>query len=76
MLYVIEGKPYIKVSNYYRQVQVSKKGDEYYLVPLKGEENRIEITRTQNNIQITQLSVEDYYKKNNIKSKLETYNLK
>lgn len=42
MLYLIKDKPYIKVANYYREVDVTKKGDEYYVTPKKGEETKLE----------------------------------
>ena len=34
MIYVINGKPYVKVANYYKEVSVEKKGNEYSVKPV------------------------------------------
>ena len=41
MIYLINGKPYVKVSNYYKQVKVEMKGKEINIVPVGGAETRI-----------------------------------
>lgn len=61
MLYLIKEKPYVKVSNYYKEVTVDKKGKEYIVKPTGGKETRIEKTDMK---EISQISVEDFYKKN------------
>ncbi|MBQ9298758.1 MAG: hypothetical protein IJ223_07060 [Clostridia bacterium] len=61
MIYIIDEKPYIKVANYYREVDIKKKGNEYYVIPKKGEETKLEYV---NQSKIGQMSVEDFYKKN------------
>ena len=43
MIYVIENKPYIKVSNYFRGVTIEKKGNEYVVKPIKSKEAKIEV---------------------------------
>ncbi len=61
MIYIIDEKPYIKVANYYREVDIKKKGNEYYVIPKKGEETKLEYVKQSD---IGQMSVEDFYKKN------------
>lgn len=70
MLYIIKEKPYVKVSNYYKEVSVDKKGKEYYVKPVGGKETRIE---NPNMNEVFQMTVENYYKKNS--SKLNTDNI-
>ena len=41
MIYLINGKPYVKVSNYYKQVKVEMKGREINITPIGKEETRI-----------------------------------
>lgn len=41
MIYLINGKPYVKVSNYYKQVKVEMKGKELNITPVGGLETRI-----------------------------------
>ena len=65
MLYIIKEKPYVKVSNYYKEVSVDKKGKEYYVKPVGGKETRIEKPDMK---EISQISVEDFYKKNSSKT--------
>ena len=60
MLYLIKEKPYVRVSNYYKEVSVDKKGKEFIVKPTGGKETRIE---NPNQNEIFQISVEDYYKK-------------
>lgn len=36
MIYVINGKPYVKVSTYYKEVKIEKKGKEIMITPVKG----------------------------------------
>lgn len=66
MLYLIKDKPYIKVANYYREVDVTKKGDEYYVTPKKGEETKLENVKQK---EVTQISLQDFYKKNFLNNK-------
>lgn len=65
MIYVINGKPYVKVSNYFKEVSVDKKGKEYIVKPFGGKETRVE---NPNMKEVTQISVEEFYKKNSNKS--------
>lgn len=41
MIYLINGKPYVKVSNYYKQVKVEMKGKELNIIPVGGKETKI-----------------------------------
>lgn len=66
MLYLIKDKPYIKVANYYREVDVTKKGDEYYVTPKKGEETKLENVKEEG---VTQISLQDFYKKKFLNNK-------
>ena len=61
MLYMIDKKPYIRVSNYYKLVKVEKKGNEYNVVPLGDKSNR---DRANKNLVITEVTVKDAYEKN------------
>ena len=61
MLYLIKDKPYIKVANYYREVDVTKKGDEFFFFFLKGEETKLENVKEE---EVTQISLQDFYKRN------------
>ena len=70
MIYMIKGKPYIRVSNYYKEVSVDKKGKEFYVKPIGGKETRIENPDMK---EVFQMTVEDYYKKNS--SKLGNVNI-
>lgn len=70
MLYMIKGKPYVRVSNYYKEVSVDKKGKEFYVKPIGGKETRIENPDMK---EVFQMTVEDYYKKNS--SKLGNVNI-
>lgn len=68
MLYLIKEKPYVKVSNYYKEVSVDKKGKEYIVKPTGGKETRIEKPDVK---EISQISVEDFYKKNSSKTNID-----
>ena len=70
MLYMIKGKPYVRDSNYYKEVSVDKKGKEFYVKPIGGKETRIENPDMK---EVFQMTVEDYYKKNS--SKLGNVNI-
>lgn len=61
MLYLIQDKPYIRVANYYREVDVTKKGDEYFVTPKKGDETKIENVKRED---VVQISLQDFYKRN------------
>lgn len=65
MLYLIKEKPYVKVSNYFKEVSVDKKGKEYIVKPVGGKETRVENPDMK---EVTQISVEDFYKKNSSKT--------
>lgn len=63
MLYLVNGKVYIKVSGYFKEVEVSKnKNNDGYDVKLapKANENKIEISRVKD---YTGISVENAYKR-------------
>lgn len=70
MIYIIKNKPYIKVANYYKEVSIDKKGKEFSVIPVKGENTTIEYV---NENEIGQTTLAEYYnsKKN---SKAETKN--
>lgn len=59
MLYIINKKPFVKVSNYYKLVKITKKGNEYNVVPEQGENTSIE--KLDKNYLV--MSVEEYDKK-------------
>lgn len=65
MIYVINGKPYVKVANYYKEVSVEKKGNEYSVKPVGGRETRIENPKSN---EVTEVSVSDFYDKNKFSS--------
>lgn len=65
MLYIIKEKPYVKVSNYYKEVSVDKKGKEYIVKPTGGKETRIENPDIK---EVSQISVEEFYQKNSNKT--------
>lgn len=71
MLYIIKGTPYVKVSNYYKEVSVEKKGKEFLVKPIGGEETRLTNIDAKD---ITEMSVSDYYnsKNKNIANKSDT----
>ena len=71
MIYVINGKPYVKVANYYKEVSVDKKGKEYYVKPVGGKETRIE---NPNMNEVFQMSVENFYKKKLEKTSVNNIN--
>lgn len=58
MIYVINGKPYVKVANYYKEVSVEKKGNEYSVKPVGGIETRVEKPKSN---EVTEVSVSDFY---------------
>ena len=68
MIYIIKNKPYIKVANYYKEVSIDKKGKEFSVIPVKGENTTIEYVDEK---EINKTTLEEYYntKKN---SKVET----
>lgn len=59
MLYVIKGKPYVKVADYYKEVEVKKNGNEYSVKPYGGKETRVYAKHSE----VLQMSVSDFYKK-------------
>lgn len=65
MLYLIKEKPYVKVSNYYKEVTVDKKGKEYIVKPTGGKETRIENPDIK---EVSQISVEEFYQKKSNKT--------
>lgn len=58
MIYIIKGKPYIKVSNYYKEISIDKKGNEYIAKPVGGKETRITDI---NSNEIIGTSISEYY---------------
>lgn len=66
MLYIINNKPYVKVSNYYKEVKVEKKGKEYSVKPIGGEETRIHPKPEQ----VTSMSVAQYLETKSKESKI------
>lgn len=70
MIYLINGKPYVKVSNYYKQVKVEMKGKELNITPVKGTDTKIVRPNPTDVIGINPI---DFLKKNE-KSKENTNN--
>lgn len=70
MIYLINGKPYVKVSNYYKQVKVEMKGKEINITPVGGAETRIVRPKPTDVVAINPI---DFLKKNE-KSKENTNN--
>lgn len=66
MIYLIKGKPYVKVANYYKEIKIQKNGNEYNAEPKGGEETRIE---NPNPLDVTQMTVEEFYKSQKTKTK-------
>lgn len=62
MLYIINEKPYVKVSNYYKEVSVEKKGKEFSVKPHGGKETRIENPDPKT---VTEISVANYLENKN-----------
>lgn len=62
MLYIINEKPYVKVSNYYKEVSVEKKGKEFSVKPYGGKETRIENPDPKT---VTEISVANYLENKN-----------
>ena len=65
MIYSINGKPYVKVANYYKEVSIDKKGNEYSVKPVGGKETRVE---NPNPKEVIEMTLEDFYSKKNISS--------
>lgn len=59
MIYIIDNKPYVKVSYYYKLVEIAKSKDGYNVVPKGGEETRIELQNAKN---VKEVSIEEYMK--------------
>lgn len=70
MIYLINSKPYVKVSNYYKQVKVEMKGKELNITPVKGPDTKIVRPNPTDVIGINPI---DFLKKNE-KSKENTNN--
>ena len=60
MLYMIDKKPYIRVSSYYKQVKIEKKGNEYIVVPIGDKTNRV---RANKNLVVTEITVKEAFEK-------------
>lgn len=71
MIYIINNKPYVKVAHYFKEVEITKKGSEYSAKPIGGIETRIE---NPNMDKVMQMSVMDYYEKNNSNGKSKQNN--
>jgi len=65
MIYSINGKPYVKVANYYKEVSIDKKGNEYSVKPVGGKETRVE---NPNPKEVIEMTLEDFYSKKNVSS--------
>lgn len=65
MLYVINGKHYILVSGYYREVEIKKDGNNYNIVPVK-DAKKIEASTVK---KFTTTSVENATRKNTLDAK-------
>lgn len=62
MIYKINGKPYVKVANYYKEISIEKKGNEFSAKPVSGKETRIE---NPNPKEVIEMSIEEFYSKKN-----------
>lgn len=72
MIYIINGKPYIKVGNYYKPVKIEKKNNEYSVKPINSEDksNRITMQDVKSKkLMVTSDSVENYMNGNTQKNK-------
>lgn len=72
MIYIINGKPYIKVGNYYKPVKIEKKNNEYNVKPINSEDksNRITMQDVKSKkLMVTSDSVENYMNGNTQKNK-------
>lgn len=65
MIYVINGKYYILVSGYYKEVEVKKNGNEYNVEPIK-EAKKIEASTVK---KFTTTNVENATRKNTLDAK-------
>ena len=63
MLYIIDKKPYIRVSSYYKPVKIEKKGNEYIVVPIGDKTNRV---RANKNLVVTEITVKEAFEKYSI----------
>ena len=59
MIYIINKKPYLALMSYYKEVEISKKGNEY-VVNIKKDSQRIERKNSDN---YESMTVEQAYKK-------------
>lgn len=66
MIYVIKDKPYVRVAHYYKEVKITKNGENYNVYPVGGIETRIENPDIN---KIEKMSIIDYYKINNSNKK-------
>ena len=62
MIYNIKGKPYVKVANYYKEISITKSGNEFIAKPVGGKETRIE---NPNPKEVIEMSIEEFYSKKN-----------
>lgn len=62
MIYNIKGKPYVKVANYYKEISITKNGNEFMAKPVGGKETRIE---NPNPKEVIEMSIEEFYSKKN-----------
>lgn len=64
MIYVINGKYYILVSGYYKEVTVKKTGKEYEVKPVeKSNQTKIEASTMKNKVSV--MTVQELLEKNN-----------
>ena len=68
MIYNIKGKPYVKVANYYKEISIEKKGNEFLAKPVGGKETRIE---NPNPKEVIEMTIEDFDSKKNPSSSEE-----
>lgn len=71
MIYLINDKPYVKVSNYYKQVKVDMEGKELKITPIGGAETRIVRPHPSDVVEINPI---DFLNKNK-KSREKTENI-
>lgn len=63
MIYIINKKPYIRVSHYYKPVKIEKKGNEYNVTPIGDNSNRI---MANSKLQVISVTVKEAYEKYSI----------
>lgn len=73
MIYVVNNKPCVRCSNYYKPVEIAKKGKEYVVTPIGDRTNRIYADKkTQASEMTLDKAFEKYGKNNTNESKSKT----